>query len=91
VCRYGGEEFAVILPESTAEEAAKRSEGLRTAVKQLRVGHDGKLLDGITLSMGLAAFPGHASSEEELLKLADTALYESKSRGRDRITVAAEG
>jgi diguanylate cyclase (GGDEF)-like protein/PAS domain S-box-containing protein len=91
VCRYGGEEFAVILPESTAEEAAKRSEGLRTAVKQLRVGHDGKLLDGITLSMGIAAFPGHASSEEELLKLADTALYESKSRGRDRITVAAEG
>jgi diguanylate cyclase (GGDEF)-like protein len=88
VCRYGGEEFAVILPESVAEEAAKRSEDLRLAVKQLRIRHEAKVLDGITLSMGIAAFPQHASSEEELLRLADIALYQSKSRGRDRITTA---
>jgi diguanylate cyclase (GGDEF)-like protein len=89
VCRYGGEEFAVILPESTAAEAAKRSEGLRAAVKSLRIRHEGRVLDGITVSMGIAAFPEHASDEDELLRLADVALYESKSRGRDRITVAA--
>jgi diguanylate cyclase (GGDEF)-like protein len=89
VCRYGGEEFAIILPESTAEEAAKRSEDLRAAVKHIRVRHEGKVLDGITLSMGIAGFPENASSEEELLRLADIALYQSKSRGRDRITVAA--
>lgn len=89
VCRYGGEEFAVILPESTAEEAAKRSEELQVAVKLLRVRHEGKVLDGITLSMGIAGFPEHASREEELLRLADIALYQSKSRGRDRITIAS--
>jgi diguanylate cyclase (GGDEF)-like protein/PAS domain S-box-containing protein len=88
VCRYGGEEFAVILPESSAEEAARRSEDLRVGIKQLRVRHQSKVLDGMTLSMGIAAFPQHASSEEELLRLADIALYQSKSRGRDRITLA---
>src|SRR5580704_16259481 len=45
VCRYGGEEFAVILPESNAEEAAKRSEDLRVAIKKLRIRHEGKILD----------------------------------------------
>jgi diguanylate cyclase (GGDEF)-like protein len=88
VCRYGGEEFAVILPESNAEEAAKRSEDLRVAIKKLRIRHEGKILDGITLSMGIAAFPQHASNEEELLRLADITLYQSKSRGRDRVTIA---
>jgi diguanylate cyclase (GGDEF)-like protein len=61
---------------------------LRLAVKHLRIRHEAKVLDGITLSMGIAAFPQHASSEEELLRLADIALYQSKSRGRDRITTA---
>jgi len=88
VCRFGGEEFAIILPESTAQEAAKRSEALRDAVKQLRVPYEGRILDGITLSMGIAAFPEHASNEEDLLRLADSALYQSKSKGRDRITIA---
>jgi diguanylate cyclase (GGDEF)-like protein/PAS domain S-box-containing protein len=86
VCRYGGEEFAIILPESTSEEAAKRSDGLREKIRQVRIRHEGKMLDGITLSMGVAAYPEHASDEEELLRLADSALYQSKSGGRDRIT-----
>jgi len=86
ICRYGGEEFAIILPESTSEEAAKRSDGLREKIRQVRIRHEGKMLDGITLSMGVAAYPEHASDEEELLRLADSALYQSKSGGRDRIT-----
>jgi two-component system cell cycle response regulator len=73
---------------TTAEETAKRSEDLRAAVKLLRVRHEGKVLDGITFSMGIAGFPEHSSSEEELLRLADIGLYQSKSRGRDRITIA---
>jgi diguanylate cyclase (GGDEF)-like protein len=44
------------------------------------------MLDGITLSIGVAAYPEHASEEEELLRLADSALYQSKAEGRDRIT-----
>jgi GGDEF domain-containing protein len=47
------------------------------------------MLDGITLSMGIAAYPDHASDEEELLRLADSALYQSESAGRDRITTAS--
>jgi diguanylate cyclase (GGDEF)-like protein len=88
VCRYGGEEFAVILPESTAREAAKRSEELRAAAKSLRVPYQGQLLDEISVSLGVSAFPEHAENREELLRVADACLYRSKSDGRDRVTVA---
>jgi diguanylate cyclase (GGDEF)-like protein/PAS domain S-box-containing protein len=89
ICRYGGEEFAIILPESTAKEAAKRTEDLREAVKKLKIRRDGKVLNTITISAGIAAFPEHAADGGELLRMADSGLYQSKSDGRDRITVAA--
>ena len=88
VCRYGGEEFVIILPESEAEDAAKRSESLREAAKTLRVRHLGNVLDAITVSIGIAAYPAHASTGEELLRVADSGLYQSKAMGRDRITIA---
>jgi len=89
VCRYGGEEFAIILPESSARDAAKRSEELRLAAKKLQVLHKGKPLDAVTLSIGVAAYPEHASTVEELLRIADACLYKSKSAGRNRVTTAS--
>jgi len=88
ICRYGGEEFAIILPESTAKDAAKRANLLRLQAKKLRVQHQDQTLDPITLSIGVAAFPEHGLTPEEILKAADECLYQSKTDGRDRVTVA---
>jgi diguanylate cyclase (GGDEF)-like protein/PAS domain S-box-containing protein len=86
-CRYGGEEFAIILPESTSQAAAVRADGLRSEVKALRLRYKKEALGQLTISVGLAAFPEHGTSSEELLKIADRCLYESKARGRDTVTV----
>ncbi|MES1026084.1 diguanylate cyclase [Gloeocapsa sp. BRSZ] len=84
-CRYGGEEFTLILPETTLEVAYQRAEQLRQEVKQLKVQHDRQLLGEITLSLGIACFPEHGSTPEELLRAADTALYRAKTEARDRV------
>jgi diguanylate cyclase (GGDEF)-like protein/PAS domain S-box-containing protein len=87
-CRYGGEEFAIILPESSAQDAVKRADALRSEVRSLRLKYKKQTLGQLTLSAGVAAFPEHGSTSGELLKTADKCLYESKSRGRDVVTVA---
>ncbi len=87
-CRYGGEEFAIILPESSSGDAAIRAEALRSEVKGMRLQYRKQTLGTLTLSAGVAAFPEHGSTSDELLKIADQCLYESKSRGRDVVTVA---
>jgi len=87
-CRYGGEEFAIILPESSSQDAARRADALRAEVKRLRLQYKKQTLGPLTLSAGVAAFPEHSSSSDELLKIADQCLYESKARGRDVVTVA---
>jgi diguanylate cyclase (GGDEF)-like protein len=88
-CRYGGEEFAIILPESSSQDAAVRADALRSEVKSLRLQYKKQTLGPLTLSAGIAAFPEHGLTSEELLKIADQCLYESKSRGRDTVTVAS--
>jgi diguanylate cyclase (GGDEF)-like protein len=90
ICRYGGEEFAIILPESSTEDAFKRAEALRLATKGLKLVHRGVLLDPITLSVGVAGFPDHGQSAQELLDSADKSLYRSKADGRDRVTLASK-
>jgi diguanylate cyclase (GGDEF)-like protein/PAS domain S-box-containing protein len=87
-CRYGGEEFAIILPESSSQDAVIRADALRSEVKSLRLQYKKQTLGPLTLSVGVAAFPEHGSTADELLKIADQCLYESKSRGRDIVTVA---
>ncbi len=86
-CRYGGEEFAIVLPESSARDAAIRADALRLEVKKMRIEYKKQILGPITLSAGVAAFPEHATTSAELLKIADQCLYESKSCGRDVVTV----
>ena len=88
ICRYGGEEFAVILPESSAQDAMKRTAALREGLKKISIRNRGQLLDRVTISVGIAAFPEHGQTVEELLHIADQCLYRSKAEGRDRVTVA---
>jgi diguanylate cyclase (GGDEF)-like protein/PAS domain S-box-containing protein len=88
ICRYGGEEFGIILPESSAENAAIRANALREETKKLEIQYKNHALGRITLSIGVACFPEHGRTSEELLKAADQCLYESKSAGRDKVTVA---
>jgi diguanylate cyclase (GGDEF)-like protein len=61
---------------------------LRAEVKSLRLQYKKQTLGSLTVSIGIAAFPEHGSTSDELLKIADQCLYESKARGRDVVTVA---
>ncbi|HET7144391.1 MAG TPA: GGDEF domain-containing protein [Anaerolineales bacterium] len=87
-CRYGGEEFIVILPEASGEITKMRAEQIRDDIRHLHVQFDGLTLDSITLSLGIAVFPKHGQTEDEFLGAADAALYRAKSDGRDRVVVA---
>ncbi len=88
VCRYGGEEFVVILPTADIEASRLRGERLRARIRELPVSYQGKPLGMVTISVGVAAFPLHGTSPKELMAEADSALYEAKRGGRDRVVVA---
>jgi diguanylate cyclase (GGDEF)-like protein/PAS domain S-box-containing protein len=88
-CRYGGEEFVLVLPGITAELAEHRAQQLRNSVKNLKILHRGQALGTITISVGVAVLPQHASNGKNLLLVADKALYEAKQNGRDCVVVAS--
>lgn len=88
VCRYGGEEFALILPGATPEVAASRADGLRRECTSLTVDNHLGGFVSTTFSAGVAAFPVDGSRVDELLKAADGAVYRAKSEGRDRVVTA---
>lgn len=85
-CRYGGEEFLVILPEITLEDAQHRAEQLRCHIQDLQVQHAGQIFQ-LTISIGVALYPLHGNSSDKLLSTVDAALYQSKQNGRNRVTV----
>jgi diguanylate cyclase (GGDEF)-like protein len=87
-CRYGGEEFILVLPEATRDVARARAEELREKIRHLDVEYRGQALANITLSLGIAAFPDHGQDQDTLLRLADNALYHAKREGRNRVVVA---
>ena len=87
-CRYGGEEFALILPGAPLHIAQARAEGIRQAAARLSVEHQGTSLGAVTLSLGIAVFPDHGATGEKVLKAADAALYRAKAEGRDRVVTA---
>jgi diguanylate cyclase (GGDEF)-like protein len=87
--RYGGEEMAVILPQTDAEGAAQLAERMREAVEELRVPRvDGEGHLVVTASFGVAAIPYSASDQEALIAAADAALYRAKRGGKNRVEVA---
>jgi diguanylate cyclase (GGDEF)-like protein/PAS domain S-box-containing protein len=88
-CRYGGEEFAILLPESAPEYAAVRANALRAEIKRLSLQYKNQTLGTVSVSIGVSAFPEDGSTAEELLKVADRCLYQSKAAGRDTVTVAS--
>ncbi|CAN5892981.1 hypothetical protein BH23ACT10_BH23ACT10_21570 [soil metagenome] len=90
VARYGGEEFVLLLPGTDAAGAVVTAERIRRRVARLPIvaGGQDALRISVTCSVGVAAYPVHGSSVEELLRRADVALYTAKSQGRDRVVNA---
>ncbi len=86
-CRYGGEEFILILSPSTTEGARQRAEKIRDDARRMSVSNANLDLDAITLSLGVAIFPDHGSEAATMLKAADIALYQAKRAGRDRVVM----
>jgi diguanylate cyclase (GGDEF)-like protein len=87
-CRYGGEEFSILLPGASLENALSKADHLRNDVKLLNVHYRGRSVGAITLSLGVAVFPDHGHRGEALLRAADHALYQAKAAGRDRVIAA---
>jgi diguanylate cyclase (GGDEF)-like protein len=86
-CRYGGEEFALILPETGLDAAVRRAEDIRLAIAGLDLSNAGSFLGKITASFGIALFPDHGEYTDALLRVADVALYAAKGAGRNRVVV----
>ena len=87
-CRYGGEEFVIVLADASLTVAQERAEELRRQVGELSVRLRGETMAAITVSLGLAALPDHGVTPDGLLAAADTALYDAKRAGRDRVVCA---
>jgi diguanylate cyclase (GGDEF)-like protein len=87
-CRYGGEEFILILPECSLRQATVRAEEIRSRLKDYYSQHDEQATDHLTVSIGVAAFDETTDRVDLLLKFADEALYEAKRAGRDRVVAA---
>ncbi len=86
-CRYGGEEFSLIIAEVETEGAHKCVESIREAIKHLSLHNRGQTLGTITVSAGIATYPAHGVNSEDLIRVADEALYRAKKAGRDCIIV----
>jgi diguanylate cyclase (GGDEF)-like protein len=90
IARIGGEEFVVLLPQTSVENARIMAERLRTAVYGLRIPHAGSPEHVVTVSAGVSGSSAPASAAE-MLSAADKALYRAKSRGRNRVEVTGDG
>ena len=88
-CRYGGEEFTIILPECSADSALQRANEIRLAATRLQVKHHGRSLKEMTISIGIAVFPEAGTTRELLIAVADAALYRAKASGRNRVVMGA--
>jgi len=88
-CRYGGEEFVLILPEISEENALKRARQLLEETSHLTVSYQEQTFEAVTSSIGIALFPQHGSNWESVLRAADAALYQAKAQGRNRAVMAA--
>jgi diguanylate cyclase (GGDEF)-like protein len=87
-CRFGGEEFAVILPGATLLVARNRAEAIRAALESLEIDFEGKLIGPLTVSAGVASMPPHGQDWTHTLQQADRALYTAKQSGRNKVVAA---
>jgi diguanylate cyclase (GGDEF)-like protein len=88
LCRYGGEELVVLLPEADLAQSLRCAEHCRKAVEGLDLSYQGKALGTVTLSLGVAAYPADGDDVEALIKKADERLYQAKQSGRNRVVSA---
>jgi diguanylate cyclase (GGDEF)-like protein len=84
-CRYGGDEFVLVLPDSSLADTQQRVEQIRVLVKELQIRHGGPPINTITVSAGVACAPEHGSTAAELIQAADNAMYTAKQAGGDRV------
>lgn len=87
-CRFGGDEFVVILPETDRETALVRAEKIRKGVKNISIIVDDQVITGLTISMGISVFPEQGATQARIIEAADKALYQAKQDGRDRVCIA---
>lgn len=87
-CRYGGEELVLVMPGASKEITAKRAEFLRESIEKHEFVYKGNNLHGVTVSLGVADYPVDGDSAASLMKAADTALYQAKAAGRNRVVLA---
>jgi len=88
VCRYGGEEFLILLPDSSPENAREKAEGLCASIAQLKLEHAGRFLGNITASLGLSFTQDGVLTSDVLLRQADEALYQAKREGCHRVCLS---
>lgn len=88
-CRYGGDEFIIILPDASQPATYERAEYFCEYARQPHFKFEGQTLDAVTLSMGVAVFPEHGSTSDAILRSADSALYRAKHAGRGQVVVAS--
>lgn len=89
-CRYGGEEFTIILPDLTAQVALQRAESIRRAVERLQVPIGRDRMAEVSVSIGVAMYPADGEAGDALLHRADMALYAAKRRGRNQVVAQQE-
>jgi diguanylate cyclase (GGDEF)-like protein/PAS domain S-box-containing protein len=87
-CRYGGDEFTIILPDASSSSAIRRAEELCAGISDLRILYQDQKLGGNSISIGVASFPTHGRNVEQLVKAADQALYAAKEAGRNCVRIA---
>lgn len=90
VCRFGGEEFVVLLPGISHALAEERAGDLLAAIRSLDLQHGDRPLGRITASLGLAFFPIHGTTPETLIEAADAALYQAKEAGRNQVVLSGQ-
>ena len=88
-CRYGGEEFLLVLPEINPVDAWQRAETIREAIREIRIELNGQPISQITVSLGVAVFPDQGTSGDTVIRAADEALYRAKEQGRDQVVMGA--
>ncbi len=87
-CRYGGEEFTIILLESSAETAWNRAETLRKSIENLSHRYKKPIAKKITVSIGISLFPQHGQTAKSLINAADRALYLAKNQNRNQVVMS---
>jgi diguanylate cyclase (GGDEF)-like protein/PAS domain S-box-containing protein len=88
VCRFGGEEFIIILPDASLSDSEKRALQWKETIKTIRVGRYDMPMERISVSVGVVAFPVHGTTVDDLLRAVDGALYAAKDAGRDCVKIA---